>query len=236
MILQRLNNDERNFEFIDPNDKRDKIFGELNNYIKYIFEFLWKHPYYVAEILSLADINDVKNYLAHFFTVNFYENNLSNNKKEGQLLYIITLLLKKELNNMNINDSNNIINNIEKEFLNNSPCSYIFEQLFYKNEIQSFFKTIVIDIIDELEISYPSQEIVFNPSLIRDSILLEQKERYEAKKKGKEVIKKDENVVIFGKLDSKKDKNINEKLKLFNQKYQFGLQREELNNFYRYSK
>ena len=228
MILQRLNNDERNFEFIDPNDKRDKIFGELNNYIKYIFEFLWKHPYYVAEILSLSDINDVKNYLAHFFTVNFYENNLSNNKKEGQLLYIITLLLKEELNNMNINDSNNIINNIEKEFLNNSPCSYIFEQLFYKNEIQSFFKTIVIDIIDELEISYPSQEIVFNPSLIRDSILLEQKERYEAKKKGKEVIKKDENVVIFGKLDSKKDKNINEKLKLFNQKYQFGLQREEL--------
>ena len=228
MILQRLNNDERNFEFIDPNDKRDKIFGELNNYIKYIFEFLWKHPYYVAEILSLADINDVKNYLAHFFTVNFYENNLSNNKKEGQLLYIITLLLKEELNNMNINDSNNIINNVEKEFLNNSPCSYIFEQLFYKNEIQSFFKTIVIDIIDELEISYPSQEIVFNPSLIRDSILLEQKERYEAKKNGKEVIKKDENVVIFGKLDSKKDKNINEKLKLFNQKYQFGLQREEL--------
>ena len=42
------------------------------------------------------------------------------------------------------------------------------------------------------------------------------------------MIKKDENVVIFGKLDSKKDKNINEKLKLFNQKYQFGLQREEL--------
>ena len=228
MIIQRIKNEDRKYELIQPKVKRDKTFGELINYIKYIYEFLWKNPYYVSEILSYADICDVKNCLAHFFTVNFYENNLSNNNKEGQLLFVISLLLKKELNQLNINNSNIEINNIDKSFLNNTPCSYIFEELFYKKEIQSFFKPIIINLIEELESSYQSQEIVFNPDLIRDTILFEQKERREAKEKGKEIIKKDENVIIFGKSDSKKDKNISEKLKLFNEKYQFGIQKEEL--------
>ena len=170
MIIQRIKNEDRKYELIQPKVKRDKTFGELINYIKYIYEFLWKNPYYVSEILSYADICDVKNCLAHFFTVNFYENNLSNNNKEGQLLFVISLLLKKELNQLNINNSNIEINNIDKSFLNNTPCSYIFEELFYKKEIQSFFKPIIINLIEELESSYQSQEIVFNPDLISTDI------------------------------------------------------------------
>ena len=100
MILQRLKNEERKFELIQPKLERDKIFGDLINYVKYIFEYLWKNPYIVAEILLNSDIEDVKHCLAHFFTINFYDNNLSNNSKEGQLLYIITLLLKREINQL----------------------------------------------------------------------------------------------------------------------------------------
>jgi hypothetical protein len=225
MILQRLRNEERKFELIQPKLQRDKTFGDLINYIKYIFEFLWKNPYVVSEILSKADIYDVKKCLAHFFTINFYENNLSNNNKEGQLLYIITLQLKKEINKIFTNDSNNNINGFSKNFLSDTPCSFIFEELFYKKEIQSFFKPIIIDLIKELESSYPSQEIIFNPSLIYKYILLERKQRKESKEKEKE---SDVDITKFRKSIYKKDKNINEKIKLFNEKYQFGLQKEQL--------
>ena len=64
--------------------------------------------------------------MAHFFTVNFYDNNLSNNNKEGQLLFVIALLVKEEINKFNFNKPNNDINIIEQTFLNNTPCSYIF--------------------------------------------------------------------------------------------------------------
>ena len=226
MMMQRLKNEERKYELIQSQSNRDKTFGELINYIKYIFNYLWNNPYIVSEILSYANISDIRNYLAHFFTVNFYENNLTNNSQEGQLLFIITLQLKKELNQINIR--NNEINHIEQTFLNNTPCGFIFSELFHKKEIQAFFKPIISDLIEELELSYPSQEIVFNPGLIRDLILLEQKERREAKKKGKEIIKKDEKVIIFGKSNLRKDINITEKLNLFNTKYQFGIQKEQL--------
>ena len=61
MISKRLKNEERNFELIKTKE-RDKIFGELNNYIKYILEFLWKNPYLISEILSILIIA----YIQHF--------------------------------------------------------------------------------------------------------------------------------------------------------------------------
>ena len=222
MIVQRLKNEERKFELIQPKLERDKIFGDLINYVKYIFEYLWKNPYIVAEILLNSDIEDVKHCLAHFFTINFYDNNLSNNSKEGQLLYIITLLLKREINQLSINNSNKKINNFEQTFLKKTPCGFIFEELFYKKDVQSFFKPIIIDFIEELESSYPSQELVFDPNLIRDFILLEKEEQNKVKKEKKDID------IVFRKSIYKKDKNINEKISLFNEKYQFGLQKEEL--------
>ena len=83
MMMQRLKNEERKYELIQPEINRDKTFGELINYIKYIFDYLWKNPSTVSEILSYSKISDIKNYLAHFFTINFYENNLMNNSLEG---------------------------------------------------------------------------------------------------------------------------------------------------------
>ena len=138
MSLQRLKSDQRQFELIDDHKDKDEIFSELNTYIKYLFEFLWNQPKIVSNILSLSNIKDVKEHLAHFFTNNFYENILSNNNKEEQLLYIITSLLKKEINKMDINNIN--INKIENIFLKDTPCGCIFEEFSYKKEIQAFLK------------------------------------------------------------------------------------------------
>ena len=226
MIKQRIKKEERKYELIKSKLQRDRTFGDLISYVIYIFEYLWKNPYYVSKILLTADNNDIKNCLAHFFTVNFYDNNLSNNNKEGQLLFIIALLVKEEINKFNFNKPNNDINIIEQTFLNNTPCSYIFSELFYKKEIQSFFKPIIIDIIEELESSFPSQKIIFDPGLIRDSILFEKREQ--TKEKEEDIIQNREKIITIRKSIYKNDKDINEKLKLFNEKYQFGIQREQL--------
>ena len=56
MMMQRLKNEERKYELIQSEINRDKTFGELINYIKYIFEYLWKNPYTVSEILTYSKI------------------------------------------------------------------------------------------------------------------------------------------------------------------------------------
>ena len=150
-----------------------------------------------------------------------FNNILTNNSKEEQLLIIFTLQLKREINKSFVNNSNNDINNnLYKTFLNETPVSSMFEELFYKKEILYFFKPIIIDLIKELESGYPCQAMEFNPILIRDSILLEGNERNKTKNEGKEY---DENIIVFRKSIFKKDKAMEEKLKLFNGKYMLGM-------------
>ena len=215
MIFQNLKNDQRIYQLIDEQKEKDKIFGELNTYIKYLLHYLWDQPNVVAKILSLSKIEDIKKYLAHFFTNNFYENILSNNNKEDQLLLIITFLLKKEINNLNDDIKNIDFNNIQNIFLNETACGYIFEEFCFKKEIQSFFRIIILDLVEELELSYPSQEIIFDPLEIRDIL-------FSLKQCG-------ENGDIIKNFSSnKKDEKLEEQIKLFNEKYQFGIPKEEL--------
>ncbi len=221
MIMERQRNEKRKYELMWDKNYREEAFGEMNTYMKCIFEFLWTHPKCVANILSNSNKKDVKEYLAHFFTNNFYENILSNKNKEEQLLYIITSLLKKEINNLDINNN---INNLDIVFLNETPCGYIFEELQYKKDIKSFFKIIIIDLIEELEISYHSQGIIFNPDQIKDTILLAKKEEENEKNTNN----KEKKFIDFS--DSKFENENEEKIKLFYQKYQFGLPKEDLEN------
>ena len=216
MVLQRMKNDKRKYELVESLKEKDEILGELNTYIISLFDFLWKQPKLVSNILSNANIKDVKDYLAHFFTNNLYENILSKNNKEEQLLYIITSLLKKEINNIDINN----LYKSQTKFLNETPCGYIFKELSYKKDIQSYFRIIIIDLIEKLELLYSSQEIDFDPGRIKDIILLEKKE------KEKDDLNKSKNNFIFQKKNF--DENIEKELELFDMKYKFGLPKEEL--------
>ena len=133
----------------------------MNNInVLYLFlQNIWKSPKSVATILSKADKNDLKNNLAHLITHNIYENIFSSNSKEEQLIYIIGLLLKEEINNLN--DKDNIDKNLETSFLKETPCGFIFDEFIYKKELQSFFKNILIDIIKNIETLY-SYPMIFN--------------------------------------------------------------------------
>jgi hypothetical protein len=63
-----------------------------------------------------------------------------------------------------------------------------------------------------LESSFPSQKIIFDPGLIRDSILFEKREQ--TKEKEEDIIQNREKIITIRKSIYKNDKDINEKLKL----------------------
>ena len=76
---------------------------------------------------------------------NFYENILSNNYIENNLMYILTLLIKEEINNLK-ND-----NNYEQFMDNNSKIGYLLGELRNRSEIKNYFKTSFLSLISELE-------------------------------------------------------------------------------------
>ena len=99
---------ENNYEYLST----------INTYISNLLKYLWEEPKLLSDILINADIEDTRDFLAPLICNNFYENILSPNYIEDPLIYIIYLLLKKEIDS--IKDLDQGIN----KFLNDTPCSY----------------------------------------------------------------------------------------------------------------
>ena len=99
MISDRVKHDNKVLELVDIEDDKN-ILGDLKIYIPYLMFSLWEKPKIMALILQNADINDVKNYLADFIVNNFYENILSSNFIEENLIYVLTMLLNEEINSL----------------------------------------------------------------------------------------------------------------------------------------
>ena len=174
MLFSRLKNETKKYELILEYKKGDKIkemnnndiFGNLYNYMRYIFDLLWSRPYLTAMVLSKSKLQNIKDNLANFFVNNFYENIISNNNKDEQLLYIITILLREEIQKLNKTDS---LNSKINSFLSDSPCGYILYHFCFKKEVQSFFRIILLNIIEKIEIS---PEIILNPEQM-DNLFIE---------------------------------------------------------------
>ena len=143
-------------------------------------KYLWSYPKSLAKILSVTNIQD-SHILAPFITNNLYENYFSSNgKKEEQLLYIISLLLKEEINNFQSKEPTSF------EFLVESPASCIFKELIYKKDVIKFFNTILIDIIKEIETINSQDKITFDLNEINDII----QKRKSSKENKKDLINK----------------------------------------------
>lgn len=82
------------------------------------------------------------------------------NDKNDQILYIITLLLKEEFKSLNKEN---------KDFLTVNRCGTIFEEFKKKREVKFFFKTIILDIIKQLE-SPSNIDIEFDPIKIKEKL------------------------------------------------------------------
>jgi hypothetical protein len=176
------------YELIDLKDEEGEILKELNIYVVKLMTYLWEQPKLVANLLSTADKNDLKENLAPLIANNFFENILSQNYIEDNLLYVLTLLLQEEINNLdNVNEYIN--------FLNDSPCSFLLEGLKEKKDIQVFFKMIINKAVEKLESSCSNKDLHFSLGKIEEDI---------KKKENKGKIKEDSNKSFFQKMTSKK--------------------------------
>ena len=97
----------------------------------------------------------IKSDLGNFIVNNFFCNYLSGNYMENNLLYLITILLKDEIDQLvDINNSDN--------FLNNTHCGYLLEELRKMPDVQIYFKKIIFQTIEEMERNCSFREINFN--------------------------------------------------------------------------
>ena len=127
-INQRMGNEDKLFELCE---KDGEVLRDLNTYIPNLLNRLWEQPKIVVRILENANLKVVKEHLAPLFANNFYENILSSYYIEDNLMYVLTLLIKSEINKLsNINQTT--------YFLNNTPCGYLLGELRRKSDIQAY--------------------------------------------------------------------------------------------------
>ena len=118
---------------------------------------LWNNPEIVYHILKNSDDKVVKTNLAPFIINNMYCNYLSGNYLENNLLYIITLMLKDEI------DKLESINQFET-FLENTKCGFLLEELQKMPDVQIFFKNVIIKTVEKVERTCSFREIKLNVS------------------------------------------------------------------------
>ena len=158
-----------------------KLFGMERVFIQIILEEIWKKPEIMYLIVSKVDPEDLNYNLSSLIINNFYNNILSASYMENNLLYLLSLLLKDEVDQLNSVDDINI-------FLNETKCGILLDQMFKQNDIQVYFKSILLKIIEKLELLNSNRKIEF-----------------EVAKKEKELIKYED---IFKKINLRKSKKI----------------------------
>ena len=233
LIIQKLTEENKIFTFVGNNAD---YLGDLNIKITKFLNSLWEEQKLVALLLCNSDKKNVKEVLAPLICNNFYQNILSSYTVEENLLYIIFLMLKDEINKL---DSINHINT----FLNQTPCGYLLNELRHKNDIKEFSKIVIQNVLEKIEISYSDKVLNLNIEIIENEL---KKFEDEFKKKKKKKIFHLENLIFLKNIDYEinvEDTNINSKENsyidayqirnqnknnTFNEKYVCNLDRKEL--------
>ena len=122
---------------------------------------LWESPKSISTILLNADKGDIKKNMANFIVHNLYDNISSLHQKDEQLIYIITLLLKEEINSLT---------NINTFFLYETCGGFLLKEFKKRKEVKFFFKNVILKIIERFEKNYPSEKIVLDTKEIREMI------------------------------------------------------------------
>jgi hypothetical protein len=162
MLAQRLGIHYNNYVLSTNDNDTANYFIEIKQYISDFICSLWDNPESIAKILSIADVIDVRKNLAYFVTY-LYENIVSSDSQEDQLLYIITLLLKEEIEKLNDDD---------ESFLNkkSSQCGYILMELLEKKEVKYFFKIVIKSLMKKIEMFLSLNSMIFDPDKISDTL------------------------------------------------------------------
>ena len=147
-------------------------------FISSFLKTLWNRPDIMYHILENTEPENVKDNLASFVVNNLYCNLLSGKYMENNLLYIITMMLKDEI------DKIDNVNQIGC-FLQETKCSYILEELRKIPDVQMYFKKIILKTVEKIERNYSFREMKFNVEEILTELMKLKKE--EEKKHGKKI-------------------------------------------------
>ena len=156
----------KKFELMENNSEHLK---DLNNYIPKLLTYLWEDPKLMSNLLMNSKIDDIKSTIAYFITNNFYENILSFNYLQENFMYVISILLKKEISELKSADD-------LKCFLENTPCGCLLEQLINKIDVKSYFNNLLKDIMENIELKCSDKKMNF---------LIDDIEKYIAERKEK---------------------------------------------------
>ena len=196
-ILQKMNPKNLDTEKKKAILYEDKSFlGNLNNYIPPFLTYLWENPKFIAEILLNSEIQDVKEYLAPFISNNFYENILSSNYTEDHLMYIICILLKDEINKIKTYSD-------FSKFLCSTVCGTMMGQLGKKNDIQEYFKIILEEVIEQIEMKCSNKKMIFILKEIEEQLKEKKNENNKEDLKNKNKSKNKSKNKIKNKTDKK---------------------------------
>ena len=141
----------KKFELMENNSE---ILKDLNNYIPKLLTYLWEDPKLMSNFLINAKIDDIKRTIAYFITNNFYENILSFNYLQENFMYVLSILLKKEISELKSPDD-------LKSFLENTPCGCLLEQLINKIDVKSYFNNLLKDIMENIELKCSDKKMNF---------------------------------------------------------------------------
>ena len=158
MILDREKYNDKIFELIDV-ETQTNLLSDLKIIFSRLMFYLWEKPKIMALILKNAEIKDIKDYLANLVVNKFYENILSSTFIEENLIYVLTLLLHEEINSLLYAEQHSL-------FLDDTCSGYLLEELRKKKDIQTFFKNIITEPIENLETNFSNLKLNFDINII----------------------------------------------------------------------
>ena len=156
-------------------------------YITSFFKILWSYPESVFYILKNLEISDIKENLSNFIVNIFFPNKLSSDYMGNNLLYVITMLLKYEIEQLNSKSD-------IPSFLEKSKSAILLDKMIKMPDIQMYFRKIFFQMIEKIENCCSSKKIIFN----MDIIIKELKNYIELEKKrlGKKNKKTNEELIL----------------------------------------
>ena len=163
ILAEKQEKENRKYKLVHDYVEQHNYLKDAYTYIPKLMEFLWEQPKVVAKLLSHSNYDDVKKNLAPFIVNNFYENILSSVYIEDNLMYIISLLLMEEIQGLVKIDYNT--------FLEETAGGCVLEQLKNKTDVQIYFKTIILSLVEKLETMSSSKKINFNVKQIEEDFL-----------------------------------------------------------------
>ena len=162
ILAEKQEKETRKYKLVHDYEEQHNYFKDAYTYIPKLMEFLWEQPKVVAKLLFHSNYTDVKKNLAPFIVNNFYENILSSVYIEDNLMYIISLLLMEEIKGLK---------KIDDKFLEETAGGCLLEQLKNKTDVQIYFKTIILSLVEKLEAMSSSKKINFNVKQIEEEFI-----------------------------------------------------------------